>query len=770
MTLAPQVAQLSKVRESVTVSDSSLSMGTVIPAGKGAGKTTLLGELSCQVFQKGYPQVLFDPLGTLAPAFLFRAVRFLQHVPQALHRRFWERIRYVDLGARDVVTPFPIYYSGTGYSLYEVAERFLNVLEISNPALVTTAPISWPQMRRLGVYTGMVLASLGLQLTEARSLLFTTLQWEQSGKFAAAIRRCPEAAEAVAYFREEYLPLSRTEKGRVRSSFLDHIFPLTVAPQLRAVFCASTPGIDWQDVEQKGQTVILDFRNVRNPQTKRFAMLWVFVTLYEFLKQRGRKDFPFGLMIDEFAALTQQVTSGENPLALMLDEFINQYMRNNQIWFTCAFQSLNQLDEHLRNTVLSLGTYCIGKSANMEEARVLADALSTHNPYRVKRYHNVWGKMDLPPVRPGRITFDDNEAGYFVLEREPQYMELAEQLELSAQKINHLRLFEFLLRPATREGEVSQSVIPISIEGLVTDTETGEFLFPERALVDRLRAGLAARDGIPIQTIQKEQEARLTGRTSRNYGTEQGGGTPKVLPEATSDVTTDESQAGNSKQQFRLGDGAYPESHSAKENPPHPTLDEKEQALLRFIVTNPEVPVNQVYKGIGVGVALGAKIRERLKAQGLVEELEIRTSSKAGGRPTKCLIPTFIALELFGKEAPTGRGGILHRHVQQVVAKGAIAKGYIARVEYTLNTGTIVDVHLEKGEQSIAVEIAIASLPEREINHMRNCLSVGYHKIYTIFADEHLLGRTAMAMQNAFSERELGKIRLLPLRHLAQVW
>jgi hypothetical protein len=69
----------------------------------------------------------------------------------------------------------------------------------------------------------------------------------------------------------------------------------------------------------------------------------------------------------------------------------------------------------------------------------------------------------------------------------------------------------------------------------------------------------------------------------------------------------------------------------------------------------------------------------------------------------------------------------------------------------------------------IAVEIAIASLPEREISHMKNCLAAGYDQVYTIFADEHLLGRTATAAQTAFTAEELGKIRLVPLRHLAQV-
>jgi hypothetical protein len=112
---------------------------------------------------------------------------------------------------------------------------------------------------------------------------------------------------------------------------------------------------------------------------------------------------------------------------------------------------------------------------------------------------------------------------------------------------------------------------------------------------------------------------------------------------------------------------------------------------------------------------------------------------------------------------------MLHRHVEQVVAKGATAKGYSVQVEQQLPTGAIVDVHLEKGQERIAVEIAIASLPEREISHMRNCLAVGYHQVYTLFADEHFLERTAMAVQNAFTGEELGKLRLLPLRHLAEI-
>jgi hypothetical protein len=46
-----------------------------------------------------------------------------------------------------------------------------------NPALATTAPISWPAMHRIGTYPSMILSSLGFQLTEAASLLVQTKDW-----------------------------------------------------------------------------------------------------------------------------------------------------------------------------------------------------------------------------------------------------------------------------------------------------------------------------------------------------------------------------------------------------------------------------------------------------------------------------------------------------------------------------------------------------------------------------------------------------------------
>jgi hypothetical protein len=43
-----------------------------------------------------------------------------------------------------------------------------------------------------------------------------------------------------------------------------------------------------------------------------------------------------------------------------------------------------------------------------------------------------------------------------------------------------------------------------------------------------------------------------------------------------------------------------------------------------------------------------------------------------------------------------------------------------------------VDVHLKNGKAKLAVEIAVASKPQREIAHFKNCLAAGYDKVIDI--------------------------------------
>jgi hypothetical protein len=216
------------------------------------------------------------------------------------------------------------------------------------------------------------------------------------------------------------------------------------------MFGAKKPGIDFDEVERNGLTVLIDFRQETDPQLKRFKLLWIFSTIFEYIKLRGRKDHPLALLIDEFSSLCQHVPAGENPLADLLEELINVFMRNHHIYFTCAHQSIYQLDEKLRQTLLSLGTYIFGRSATIQEARELGDLLWKNDPFRVKHSRTVWGKVDPPPLVP-HYSYSDyyremNQYSasskwqsphfpYYVLDTEPEFMHLDDQREEAANRL-----------------------------------------------------------------------------------------------------------------------------------------------------------------------------------------------------------------------------------------------------------------------------------------------------------------------------------------------
>jgi hypothetical protein len=197
--------------------------------------------------------------------------------------------------------------------------------------------------------------------------------------------------------------------------------------------------------------------------------------------------------------MAAKVTAGTNPLAAMLDEFIQQYLRGQNIWLTVAHQSINQIDEQVRNSLLSLGTYLFGR-ATVPEARILADVLFKRDPMRVKYWHKVWmsgGSLYGKPLAP------------FVVDHDPQFMSLEDQLEIAANRIASLGLFQFFCRPAVSEGVISEEVYPISIANLDRDAETGEYQFPNAERVALLRRALESQTGIPAAAILKELDSQF---------------------------------------------------------------------------------------------------------------------------------------------------------------------------------------------------------------------------------------------------------------------
>jgi hypothetical protein len=483
---------------------SARAMGIYILGSRGSGKSRLCARIiAWQDYRAEIPLVVIDPLGGTIDNFLDKLVRFLQKVHPSKHALYWSRIRYVDMSGKDgVITPWPLYYKlGNERSLREVAERYLQVILKSNPGLLNSQVQGWPPLHRIGVFTGMALASLDLQITSAESLLRNPQQF--LSRLTLVQDRYPELAPVIEFFENEFLPMREADRARLTNPFMDKIFPFTLDPHLKAMFGSNTPGIDWQEVERERQTVLIDFRHEQDPEMRRFKLLWVFSNLYEHIKFRGRSPRPLAVLIDEISALTNKIMSGENPLAAELDELINQYMRGHNVWLTCIHQELDQLDEHMRNTLLSLGTYIIGGTSSMDSARHLADALFLRDPSRVKHWRKVWmsgGSLNGRPLPP------------YVVDYEPEFMNLEEQKELFAQRVKRLGLFQFVVRPALSEGMIGSVVYPLSIHNYDKDPKTGQLAFPDQHVLARIRAILAARSSKPIQALLAEQEERLTQR------------------------------------------------------------------------------------------------------------------------------------------------------------------------------------------------------------------------------------------------------------------
>jgi hypothetical protein len=453
----------------------------------GVGKSKALRGLAWLLFLDEIPTVLLDMKGDTIDYFLDKLIRNLSYLPQDVCDKYWERVVYIDMhGQYGYVVPFPFFYRlGTERSLWEISERYLQVLLRSDPGLADRPIMGWPPMHKMGVYAGMVLSALSFQITEIFDLLRNPEQWDS--RFSQARSRYPTVTEAVNYFRTEYIPMRQTDRERLNTALLNKLFPIRLDRRLRAMFGASQPGISFAEAAPKNHMVLMDCRHIQGDM-RRFKSQLVIDYLMAYIKSRGRSPTPFAVIFDEFPQMTVNVSSGTNPLAAAFDSLIQAYMRSSQIWLAIGLQSPLQLDEQLRQTVLPLGSYLIGQQTTPAAARILAESV-----YRLDRYKVWYTRTIYTRVARG--------------EEQPvvsQYMPLDLQREQLANRIRNLRRFQFLLRPGVNEGEIGTAVYPVSIKTV----DPGQF--PDREVLEPLYPILAAGSGTWVDDLIKEREARLT--------------------------------------------------------------------------------------------------------------------------------------------------------------------------------------------------------------------------------------------------------------------
>lgn len=468
--------------------DKSRNMGIHLMAGRGSGKSRLMGRMiGWNDFIRNIPLVILDPAGPTIDNLLDKILR----APQAEQEALLSRVVYVDMSGRGTrVVPFPLYYRLGEESLYEVSQRFLDTVQSADPNLLSASVQGWNALWRIGTYTGMVLAGLGYQITEAEDLLAHPKEW--TDRLHLALQQHPDdLVSAVDFFLNEYPAMDKREREMLTRAFLTKITAFALDRRLTAMFGAGTPGIDWGRVIRKRQAVLLDFRRVTDPQERRFKMLWVFQSFFAFIKHRGAgRHLPLSFIVDELANLSHTQVQGESPFAKALDELINVYARNSMVWLTLAHQELFQIEQRIQPTLMSLGTQILGVTSDRNAALAMAKQLFPIDPNKVKRYDAIYatsrGISEVIDTRP--VTFTPEEQHY-----------------VASNLLTGKRLFEFLVRPAAAEGDISVTMYHVNIKGV----DAGQWIAEQE--VGTLRDRLRDHTGILVSDILSQIAKRRDG-------------------------------------------------------------------------------------------------------------------------------------------------------------------------------------------------------------------------------------------------------------------
>lgn len=474
--------------EGIWPSNGVRNMGIYLAASKGAGKSRQLGRwLAKQDCLRGIPQVILDPVGGTIDNLL----DCLMRLPPEQQQIIWPRILYMDMGATDYVVSMPLYYQLSEQdSLYQISQRYLDVVRLLDPYLQTAAVEGWNALWQCGTYTGMAMAALGGQIIDVPALLDNPEEWKPA--LQAALARYPELELAVNWLTKEFPAMKPDLRSRRTASFLQKIALFRLENPTQAMFGANTPGIQWQQVLEQGQTVLLDFRHVLDMEQRRFRMMWALSYFLEFIKHRGGgRHSPVGLIIDEVSVLANyDMQSGQDLFASLIDELLNVWGRQGQVWTTVSHQEVWQVSERMLKTLMGCGTRILGRTSDFESAMILARELITADPHRVKRYDPVYGK--------------DGE----VIDQRPVVYSLDEQHYVASLLYKNLGKFRFVTQSVDDEGGSNTQLRPLSIANL----DAGAWPNDER--LQQVRRLLRQKSGRKVETvledIKKQQQSLIS--------------------------------------------------------------------------------------------------------------------------------------------------------------------------------------------------------------------------------------------------------------------
>ena len=420
-----------------------------------------------------------------------------------MREKLWPRIVYVDAGATDYVVPTPIYYRNRDTdTLFEIANRLPGVLKRQDPQLQSAPILGWNSLLECAIHSGQIAAALGEQLDFVADLISQPRQYKEILRQTLADH--PELEAAVAYFRELMDPNNSGLRERRTGSFANKLLPFLADPTMLATFAAPVRGVDWDAVTNKRQMVIIDFQHERDPERRQFKLLWWYRDFSGYIKTRGMagRGREILFLIDEVTQLVGQRTGeGNSILAEDLEETVAVDGRNYGVNVVIAHQNLSQVDERIRNVLMQCGTQIVGRIANPDDALFLARQFLRYDPHMVKKQEPVWMSV-------AQFTASGMLEGYAlpeIIDRRNVEFTPEEQLLMATEQFR-LPRFQFLVRPATAEGTVSDQLYRISIEKL----DAGQY--PDAEQVSQVLAYLRQKSGVAVEALLAEIRQRRAAR------------------------------------------------------------------------------------------------------------------------------------------------------------------------------------------------------------------------------------------------------------------
>jgi hypothetical protein len=106
-----------------------------------------------------------------------------------------------------------------------------------------------------------------------------------------------------------------------------------------------------------------------------------------------------------------------------------------------------------------------------------------------------------------------------------------------------------------------------------------------------------------------------------------------------------------------------------------------------------------------------------------------------------------------------GRGGELHKTIQDRIEKEARALGFSSDREKTLNKlNEAADVTVKHGEFTLAVEIALTTTIDHEFGNVKKCLAAGFLRVAVVSPSPERLKQIAQAVQGGLGPKEAAKV------------